>query len=77
MKNTTEEVHYKNILAYAVMATTQENRPKAPTAARQRRQPRVPPRAPRAPPIAAAPPPTPGGGGLGPYGRGGGTDLII
>lgn len=37
------------ILVYAVKATTQENKPNAPTAAKHSRQPRVPPSAPRLP----------------------------
>jgi len=54
------------------MATTHENRPKAPMADKQRRQPSVPPRAPRAPPSAPAPGPAetaPAGTGVTPYGR--------
>jgi hypothetical protein len=55
----------KYLLVYAVIATTHANKPKAPIAAKHRRQPRVPPRAPRAPPSAPAPaldarPPTAG-----------------
>ncbi len=64
----------KYLLVYAVIATTHENKPNAPMAAKHRRQPRVPPIAPSAPPSAPAarpaPTPPPTGYGATPYGRG-------
>lgn len=63
---------------YAVIATTQENKPNAPIAAKQRRQPRVPPMAPSAPPSAPAPAPAPRAPGTGvtPYGRAMGLEIF-